>query len=58
MKHVNISLDQAKIALECVTHSINHLEIDDDDINMKIFSLQRSELMARLLRLIKNAEEF
>ena len=58
MKHVNISLDQAKIALECVTHSINHLEIDDYDINMKIFSLQRSELMARLRKLIQSAEEF
>jgi len=58
MKHVNISLDQAKIALECVTHSINHLEIDDDDINMKIFSIQRSELMARLRKLIQSAEEF
>lgn len=58
MRHVNISLDQAKIALECVKHSINHIEIDDNDINMKIFSLQRSELMARLRRLIQSAEEF
>jgi len=58
MKNVTITLDQAKIALDCVDLSIEHLQDTDIDyLDVAIFNLQRLELKMRLRRAIKIAEE-
>lgn len=57
MKQVTITLDQAKIAAECVEHSIDFVQdVDVGFLELAIFNLQRQELLARLKRAIKNAE--
>ncbi len=58
MKNVMITLDQAKIALDCVDLSIEYVQ--DTDIvylDAAIFNLQRLELKTRLRRAIKIAED-
>ncbi len=53
-----ITLDQAKIALDCVDLSIEYVQ--DTDIvylDAAIFNLQRLELKTRLRRAIKIAED-
>jgi len=58
MKNVTITLDQAKIALECVDLSIEYVQDTDIDyLDAAIFNLQRLELKMRLRRAIKIAEE-
>lgn len=58
MKNVTITLDQAKIALECVDLTINYVQDTDIDyLDAAIFNLQRLELKTRLRRAIKIAEE-
>jgi hypothetical protein len=57
MKQVTITLDQAKIAAECVQHSIDFVQdVDVGFLELAIFNLQRQELLARLNRAIQNAE--
>ena len=58
MKQVTITLDQAKIAVECVQHSIDFVQdVDVGFLELTIFNLERQELLARLKRAIKNAED-
>lgn len=57
MKRVTITLDQAKIALACVEHSIDFVQdVDVGFLELEIFNLQRQELLARLKKAIQNAE--
>jgi hypothetical protein len=58
MKNITITLDQAKIALDCVDLSIMYVQDTDIDyLDAAIFNLQRLELKTRLRRAIKIAEE-
>jgi len=58
MKRVTITLDQAKIALACVEHSIDFVQdVDIGYLDVEVFNLQRRELMERLQRAIENAED-
>lgn len=58
MKQVTITLDQAKIAAECVEHSIDFVQdVDVGFLELAVFNLQRQELLARLKRAIQIVEK-
>lgn len=58
MKQVTITLDQAKIAVACVQHSIDFVQdVDVGFLELAVFNLERQELLARLKRAIQNAED-
>jgi len=53
---VSLTLDQAKIALQCVESDIElsaHSECDYSDVETLVFYLQRAELAQRLRKAIK-----
>ena len=53
---VNLTLDQAKTALQCVESDIEisaHGECDYNDVETLVFYLQRAELAQRLRKAIK-----
>jgi len=58
MKQVTITLDQSKIAVACVQHSIDFVQdVDVGFLELAVFNLERQELLARLKRAIQNAED-
>ena len=53
---VSLTLEQAKIALQCVESDIElsaHSECDYSDVEILVFYLQRAELAQRLRKAIK-----